>query len=162
MSCEANSFIFYFSWRLRNLMCQIKPLLRHRFIKHWSIFNPHIFSFIRALWYKNTVDWGQGIYTVCWCAPDLVPEPKGQMEEDGNAEGHRADGVSWLAASRSTFVLLPGNPSVCISKSSPISWETVFCENTLFPYYYYIAVIGIIATTKSHIESKIKRKTASV
>lgn len=49
------------------------------------------------------------------CASDLVPEPQGQMEEDGDAEGHGAAGGSRLAARRSTFVLLPGNPSVCMS-----------------------------------------------
>lgn len=50
------------------------------------------------------------------CASDLVPEPTGQMEEDGNAEGHGAAGHSRLAVGRSTFVLLlRGNPSVYIS-----------------------------------------------
>lgn len=106
----------YFLWGVRNPTCQIKPLVCHRYIKHWSIFNPHIFAFMRALWYTNQADRGCAVDTMCWrCASDLVPEPQGQMEEDGDAEGHGADGYSWLAASRSTFVLLPGNPSVWIS-----------------------------------------------
>lgn len=71
---------------------------------------------MRALWYTHQADGGRAIDSMCGrCASDLVPEPQGQMEEDGDTEGHGAAGGSWLAASRSTFVLLSGNPSVWIS-----------------------------------------------